>query len=235
MTHDEWLAAAAEEYRRLGDLLDELDEAGWKEPTECAGWAVRDVVAHLVGAACVTTGMREGRRQARLGRKLAAGRTMVDGMNEVQVRERADRTPQQLQAELAEVVPRALRARRRIPALVRAVRVPFGPPLGTAPIGYLTDTIYTRDAWMHRVDITRATGAPLVLTAEHDGRLVADVVADWARRHRAPYRLELTGPAGGSFQRGTDAPLVERDAVEFCRALAGRDAPTVPHLAEIPF
>ena len=36
--------------------------------------------------------------------------------------------------------------------------------------------ILTRDTWMHRVDISRATGRDLVLTAEHDGRIVADVV-----------------------------------------------------------
>jgi len=41
------------------------------------------------------------------------------------------------------------------------------------PMGYLTDAILTRDAWMHRVDLTRATGHPLELTADHDGARVA--------------------------------------------------------------
>ena len=42
------------------------------------------------------------------------------------------------------------------------------------------DMVWTRDVWMHRIDITRATGRPLVgkLTAEHDGRIVADIVAE---------------------------------------------------------
>jgi len=36
--------------RRLGALLGTLDEAQWAAPSRCAGWSVRDVVAHLVTA-----------------------------------------------------------------------------------------------------------------------------------------------------------------------------------------
>ena len=63
---------------------------------------------------------------------------------------------------------------------------------------------------MHRVDIARATGADLVLTPEHDGRLVADMVSDWASTHVDPFVLELTGPAGGTFVRGDVAPDPDR-------------------------
>ena len=69
-------------------------------------------------------------------------------------------------------------------------------------IAFLMDTIFTRDTWMHRGDIARATGRELVLTPDHDGRIVADAVADWARRHGQPFRLVLDGPAGGEFMRG---------------------------------
>lgn len=34
--------------RRLGDLLEELDDAQWAMPSRCDGWTVRDVVSHLV-------------------------------------------------------------------------------------------------------------------------------------------------------------------------------------------
>jgi hypothetical protein len=37
---------------------------------------------------------------------------------------------------------------------------------------------------MHRIDICRATGRQPVLTAGHDGRLIADMVADLAGVHR---------------------------------------------------
>jgi len=59
---------------------------------------------------------------------------------------------------------------------------------------------------MHRIDIARATGRAPQLTGEHDGRLVADIVAEWAQRHAQPCRLHLTGPAGGVWQFSSDAP-----------------------------
>jgi hypothetical protein len=89
--------------------------------------------------------------------------------------------------------------------------------------GYLVDTIFTRDTWMHRLDLCRATGREMVLTADHDGRLVADVVAEWARRHGHRFSLILNGPAGGRWtrDRGETEPI-EMDALDFCWTLAGR-------------
>ena len=55
---------------------------------------------------------------------------------------------------------------------------------------------------MHRLDIARATGRDMVLTPEHDGRIIADVVAEWARRHGQPFTLALSGPAGGQWRAG---------------------------------
>jgi hypothetical protein len=71
------------------------------------------------------------------------------------------------------------------------------------------------------VDISGAVGADLGLTSEHDGRLVADMVSDWASTHVDPFVLELTGPAGGVFVRGDVAPT-RVDAVEFLRIVSGR-------------
>jgi hypothetical protein len=132
--------------------------------------------------------------------------------------------------------PRALAGRRRTPAFMRAVPITPGPPFeGRWKLGYLLDTIYTRDTWMHRVDIARATGAELVLTPEHDGRIVADVVAEWARRHGRPFTLHLEGPAGGSFTTGTGGEQISIDAVEFCRMLSGRATGGGLLTQEVPF
>jgi hypothetical protein len=46
---------------------------------------------------------------------------------------------------------------------------------------------------MHRVDTAQATGCDTALTAERDGRIIADVVAEWARRHGQLFTLTLTG------------------------------------------
>jgi uncharacterized protein (TIGR03083 family) len=235
LRHRDWMAAAEEEYRRLGELLAELSDDDWGRPTDCTEWDVREMVAHLVGAAESTASMRELRRQQKLGRRLRPGQPDVDGINAVQVRERATTKPDELRRDLADAGARGVRSRRRIPAPLRAIPIPFGPPLGTRPLGYLTDRIYTRDAWLHRVDICRATGRDLLLTADHDGRIVADVAAEWARTHGQPYRLTLTGPAGGTWSSGTGGEDMKLDAVEFCRIVSGRAEGTGLLAHAVPF
>ena len=56
----------------------------------------------------------------------------------------------------------------------------------------------------------------------HDGRLVADMVGEWAQVHGEPFELHLTGPAGGDFSQGDDGEQVEMDALNFIRTLSGR-------------
>ncbi len=235
MRHADWMLAATEEYRRLDALLSELDAADWSRPTDCSEWDVRQVVAHLVGAAESNARVREMLRQARLGRKARPGEPGVDGMNAVQVAERDGVPPAQLRADLADAGRRGVRARARLPRALRALRIPFGPPLGVRSLGYLMDRIYTRDAWMHRVDIARTTGRPLLLTPDHDGRIVADVVEEWARAHGRPYSLVLTGPAGGSWTEGAGGEAISMDAVEFCRVVSGRGSGSGLLATTVPF
>jgi hypothetical protein len=102
-------------------------------------------------------------------------------------------------------------------------------------MAYLIDRVLNRDTWMHRVDLARATGHPMELTPEHDGRLVADVVAEWADRHGQPFSLHLEGPAGGDFGHGGGGEELRLAAVDFCRILSGR-APGEGLLAQpVPF
>ncbi|MGN6610855.1 MAG: maleylpyruvate isomerase family mycothiol-dependent enzyme [Angustibacter sp.] len=225
--HEEWMARAGEEYERLLTLLRDLEEDEAALPTECPGWDVTAMVAHLAGAAQATADLRRAGRQARAGRALLPGAVVVDQMNAAQVRERAQCTLPQLVDELQRESARGVRARRRLPAVVRALRVPFGPPLGVRSVGYLMDRIYTRDAWMHRIDVCRATGRPVHLTPGHDGRIVSDVVGEWASAHGRPVDLTLTGPAGGRWALGEgDREHLELDAIELCRRLSGRTAAT---------
>lgn len=69
--------------------------------------------------------------------------------------------------------------------------MPFDPPIGWRPLTYLLRVGFTRDVWMHRIDLARAIGTDPHLTAEHDGRIVADIVAEWADIHREPFALTL--------------------------------------------
>ncbi|MDK1472341.1 maleylpyruvate isomerase family mycothiol-dependent enzyme [Streptomyces sp. 549] len=240
LRHREAAVLAAEELRRVVDLARSLEPDDWAQPTDCPAWDVRALLGHVLGMMEFSSSFREFVHVFRAGQKAAAGRPVIDGITEVQVAYRAGLSRQQLLDRLTAAAPRAARARRRLPAPLRAIPMKQETPDGTEfwRLGYLFDVILTRDPWMHRVDICRAIGREPVLTAEHDGRLVADVVAEWARRHGRPFHLTLTGPAGGTFDvsRGA-APVGEitEDAVEFCRILSGRSAGSGLLSQPVPF
>jgi hypothetical protein len=79
---------------------------------------------------------------------------------------------------------------------------------------------------MHRVDLSRAIGRTFNATAEYDGRIVADIIAEWATTPTDPFTLKLTGPAGGTYVDSADPDdCLEADAIDCCRILSGRGTP----------
>ena len=238
LARPETLALAATENQRVLELLRSLGDDDWSRPTDCPDWDVRALAGHVLGGMEAFASFGEFMHQMRRGRKAAGDRPFIDGMTEVQVRDRAGLTREQLLGRLAEVGPRAARARGRVPGLLRRLPLKQELPGGTKetwPMGYLLDVILTRDTWMHRVDIARATNRPLVLSPDHDGRIVADVAAEWARRHGQPFSLHLGGPAGGRFTSGNGGEEITIDAVEFCRILSGRATGAGLLTQEVPF
>lgn len=213
-------------YARFADVASSVDDAQWSLPTDCEGWTVRDLVGHVVGAMRSAASLRENVSQLReIRRRVGDGAgAMVDVMTQVQIDRAADLTPSGLVAECRSLVEPATVGRFRTPGLARSLvrfRVEMGEIDETWRLGYLLDVILTRDAWLHRIDLCRALDADPVLTPDHDGLIVADVVDEWARRHGRPFRLTLTGPAGGTFADG-DGEDHTLDAVEFCRIVSGR-------------
>jgi uncharacterized protein (TIGR03083 family) len=195
LNHDEAMQLAETEFARALDLLRQLGPEDWHKETVCPLWDVRAVVAHMVGMTEAQASVRQFVHDFQAASKRSGG-PMIDAMTGTQVRERAELTPAQLIHRFEDSAPAAVRSRRRTPAVVRwAVRMKQDPPfeLEHWKYGYLVDTVFTRDTWMHRLDISRATGRKMVLSPEHDGRLIADVVAEWARRHRQPFTLVLRG------------------------------------------
>ena len=227
---------AATEYDRFLELLRALGPEDWARPTDCPGWDVRAMAGHTLGMTEMTGSLR---RFAGQNAAAARGGGGVDALTAHQVRTRSSLSTAELIERFAAAGPRAVRGRRRLAGIVGGLPLPAKQVVGgeqeTWRFGFLLDVILTRDPWMHRVDISRATGRDLVLTPEHDGRLVADVVAEWARRHGKPFTLELTGPAGGSWSRGDDAEELDLDAVEFCRLLSGRGSGEGLLAVQVPF
>lgn len=219
-------------YDRLLAELEALPEEAWGAETVCAPWTVADIVRHLVGAAKGHASMREMARQARHGKKHSAehdGNDM-DAMNALQVADHAALAPPELLDALRSIAPRAVAKRMSRPRFLHRIRLPNAPGGSTASgmpaaltLGQLLTVILTRDVFLHRLDIARATGRALgSIDADHEGRLVADVIAEWAERHGQPFRLTLSGPAGGSFRAGDGGPELSFDALEFCWLLSGR-------------
>jgi uncharacterized protein (TIGR03083 family) len=232
--HAEAMRLTATENARLRTLLRGLTDEQWRAATDCPRWTVRDIAVHLIASAQAQANPVEFARQIVAGRPLTArigGKHWVDGLNEAQLRARTEWTPAMLPERWERHSAAALQARRRMPAVVRALPLlPIGTGLGVhigwQPLAYLVDMGFTRDVWMHRIDIARAVGIQPELTADHDGRIIADIVAEWTRRHRHSYTLVLTGPAGGAYQNGDPLRNVGEpgpvDAVEFARILSGR-------------
>ncbi|MGI8757001.1 MAG: maleylpyruvate isomerase family mycothiol-dependent enzyme [Acidimicrobiales bacterium] len=229
---------ASTENQRILDLLRSLDDDDWTKPTDCPPWQVRDLAGHVLGGMEGFTSVRQLAHMMRAAKKEARGGSFVDAMTAIQVRERADLSRTDLLARLATAGPQSAQFRARIPRPLRATGMKqelLSGQTETWRFGYLLDVILTRDTWMHRVDHARATGADLVLTAEHDGRIVADAVGEWGRRHGQPYCLEVTGPAGGSFTGGPGGPTITIDAVELCRTFSGRSTGAGLLTQEVPF
>ena len=216
---------ARTEYQRMLALLRRLDDAAWSQPTDCPGWSVRDMLGHLVGAAEGFSNPFELLHQYRVGAGLvrdgsAGGTQLVDGANAVQVTERAQQPVGELLDRYEAVIGAVLRWRRRL----RHVPGRMDDTAGRFTLRQLFEVILTRDTWMHRLDVARATGMAFEETADHDGVILADAVRDWAGRHGQSFQLVLSGPGGGYYRRGERGQELAVSSLEFGRLLSGRGA-----------
>ncbi|MBB3036605.1 maleylpyruvate isomerase family mycothiol-dependent enzyme [Hoyosella altamirensis] len=242
ISHSEAHDLAREAYERFAAVLRQVQPDQWSNQTDCAAWTVRDLAGHLAGAMQSAASARQMiREQWEVKRRAKTfGGDEVDHMTAIQVERTAHLSTAELVSLCTELAPKAARGRSRIPAAARRfARFPviMGDQIDeTWSLGYLVDVILTRDTWLHRIDLCRAIGVNPVLDAEHDGRIISDIVAEWARRHGKPFYLTLTGPAGGVYENpGADAEKITIDAVEYCRILSGRTSGEGLLGAAVPF
>lgn len=228
--HGEAARLAQVELDRFVSLAESLEAEDWTRPTACALWNVKQIVAHQADHCHWGPGGFAGLMRHMLGADLTPyrkqGMDLLDSSNQYAVERRAGLTSGELIAEMRELGPLAIRARQALTWPARNL-IPFP---ATGSFGNLMDVILTRDMWMHRLDICRATGRTMVCSADHDGRIVALIMRDLGRHlrsklaHRA-VTFDLTGTAGGRWRAGSQHPgnaTIRMDVLEFCVLNSGR-------------
>ena len=208
------------EFQRFCEVLDALTAEEWAAQSDCAEWDVRALSSHVLAG---LEGVRRPYlfvRQWRAAKKLGYD-DPIDALNEIQVRTHRAKSGPEIAAAIRAVVEPALRMRSRTPLPLRTlVRIKL-PVSGWTPLSWILDVVYTRDTFLHRVDVCRPLGRDYVLD-EVEERIVAEMVREWALRHGQPFTLRLTGPAGGTYVAGSGGPELEHDAVEWVRMVSGR-------------
>lgn len=240
LDRDVAITLAATEYDRVIALLEALHPQDWALPTECPGWDVRAMAGHLLGMTQMVASLPELIRQQvtaqRAGQK--KGTVTIEELTALQVARNANLNRDDLVQSMRKVAPKAARGRRRLTRVLGNRTMPEMQDVGDVrehwTFGFLFGVILTRDPFMHRLDISRATGVAAHATADHEGVIVDDVVCEWAARHGQPYSLELRGPAGGTWSYG-DGERITMDAFDFCRSVAGREQVTGLLAEQVPF
>jgi uncharacterized protein (TIGR03083 family) len=226
VTADEAHTLMGEALERFLKLVETLAPEDWDKPTACTAWSVRDMLAHQAGGYASGTGYREMIRQySTLPKK---GQLPEDAINDLQVRERAAHSPTKLIAELRQVGPVAIQKWAYQFRLVKPIAIPH-PVGGLLSLRHLMWIIHSRDTWMHRLDICRATGREFHQTPEHDGRIVALVMRDLGRTlHKKlggqAVIFDLGGVAGGTWKVGSGeaTATIQMDALDFNIFASGR-------------
>lgn len=228
----------------LAEQLEEMTAADWATDTECTGWTVRDMVGHLLGAqedaksppVVLARRFRGRRRYPRL--------SLLDAANQVQVDDHARLSPAELCAAYRGNIPKVAAYVRRFPAALAGIPVEKGtaPAGGPVRMGYLYNVIYLRDAWMHTIDLSRATSSPRLrdrAAGSSEFAAAQTMIVDQIMRDASiawgagpAVEVELRGEISGVWQLGEGevCARIAGSGVDAFRRLSGR-APDTEVLA----
>lgn len=215
----------------IADLLDGLGAANWEGPTECTGWSVRDMAAHLLGAQEDGMSVPTALRRRRTGKRRYPGLSLLDAANQVQIDSHAQESTQDLALYYRANIPKLAKHVERFPKVLAHIPVDKTMAPGNSPLrlGYLYNVIYLRDAWMHGIDLARATGLPRPVS-DMEAMVVEQIMADASIQWGAGpgLEVELTGEICGTWQLGRPGQPSRATAVglDLCRRLSGREPDT---------
>jgi uncharacterized protein (TIGR03083 family) len=195
-----YIDAWTQSIEATSELVSALPEDAWNRPTECPGWSVRDMVAHIIAVESEMLG--DPRPIHSLPRDLRHITSEFARYMELPVDKRRCHTALEMTSELEYTIirrSRALRNARQQPTdLVRWAAGPLSREMPYADV--LKMRVF--DVWVHEQDLRRALGAPgnldtpaAVITRDH---LVKGLPAVVAKRAGAPAGttvfFDVTGP-----------------------------------------
>src|SRR5262245_28419183 len=119
ITPDRVAETATAELEASLALLENMHDHDWARPTDCAGWTVHDLTAHLVGQYQGLAKLGVFLCRHRRARRRYPALSRLDAHNRQQIDDLGGHSGRELVAMLATIGPKAIRARRRVPALLR--------------------------------------------------------------------------------------------------------------------
>src|SRR5260221_10662372 len=115
------------EFVEMAQTVASLSPEEWAMPSDCTGWDVRKMVLHVLGSGDAQASVREFMHQMRRGiplNKEIDSHHWVDGLNELQIRERVHLSNNELVAQLRAVGPQAVKGRWGTPPPMRYLPIP---------------------------------------------------------------------------------------------------------------
>ena len=200
------VAALAEEWERLGAMCADLDASAWDLETECPGWTVKDIVAHIIGTELSMSGQEVP--DVELSRTEHIKNPMGEA-NEKWIEVRRGSSGAAVLDEFRDVT------RARIETLGAMTQADFDAPSWT-PAG---ESVFGRmirirlfDSWMHDQDIRAATARPGNLDGPHVDLAMVEIVDSMGyvigKLGGAPegsrVQIDLTGPTTQTIQVEVD-------------------------------
>jgi uncharacterized protein (TIGR03083 family) len=146
-------------WRIIAGLCAGLDEAEFLTPTDCPGWSVKDILAHILGTERTLRG--EPVPEVEAGGDHV--RNALGAFNERWIVARHGTPGPAVLAEYREVTEAQTAARRRLTAAELAEEVPT--PFGLMPLALFLE-VRLFDCFSHEQDIRRALGRPGNLDGE---------------------------------------------------------------------
>jgi uncharacterized protein (TIGR03083 family) len=224
---------AEAELAAFRQVVSELPGLDWDMPNDSIGWSARDVVAHVAGQYEELARPATFLRRLRAAKRRYPDRIALDGHNQVQIDELADRSPAELTAHLARFGLKGLAATQRMPEILRRILSTIffpEPPLPDRRLSHLFDVLTARDTWMHRLELVRATGGQS-RPHPHGAQIVAEVVRDLQHGWRdKPFQLTLAGAVAGTWTIGNTTPVGHTTVETFAAMLhlSGRGGLDLP-------